>query len=505
MMEYLRTHEMDVQNAKAALIAIDFVFRAYVDSEKIHGVHFTPGFSYIEHSTNYYQIMPDENIIAVARKVLNDYLSDESSLTKMIAEHKRIAGEIDRLWQENQPLTKLSNQEIMARYDELVSLGRQWWLYGVIGEDKGRIIDEDIVPVFMKSHGLSKSQATHVISTLSHPEEQSAFSQERKDFFAIVLIVLRQPTLKQAMQSLNYNELKQDTDLFEAVKSYIEKYFYQNTDFSDRKVLTFESVIEDIKKVISESTVDSVQKNIDEINGVVQRIHGDKVKIGDMQLTEEEQKLLRYTALAISWLDRRKVDMMKQFFYLFCVVHEMADRINLAYDKAAILAVDEFRAAFLGKRIVDEKEFEKRSEQFMTLHVTDEPLRLFYGDTAKKMFELVQKQGMNEKTIKGSVASRGTSGEKIVSGKVRIVIDPLKDEFNDGEILVTSMTRIEFVPLMKKAKAIVTNEGGIACHAAIVSRELGVPCIIGTRRATRVLKNGDRVELDMESGEIRII
>ncbi len=80
-----------------------------------------------------------------------------------------------------------------------------------------------------------------------------------------------------------------------------------------------------------------------------------------------------------------------------------------------------------------------------------------------------------------------------------------KEEFEKEEILVTSMTRIEFVPLMRKAKAIITDEGGIACHAAIISRELGIPCIIGTKNATRTLKTGNTVELDLKTGIIKVI
>jgi pyruvate,water dikinase len=101
------------------------------------------------------------------------------------------------------------------------------------------------------------------------------------------------------------------------------------------------------------------------------------------------------------------------------------------------------------------------------------------------------------------VASKGKE-KKTIKGIVRIVKDPSKDPFREGEILVTSMTRIEFVPLMKKAKAIITDEGGIACHAAIVSRELGVPCVIGTKNATKILKDGDLIELDIEKGIVKI-
>ena len=70
------------------------------------------------------------------------------------------------------------------------------------------------------------------------------------------------------------------------------------------------------------------------------------------------------------------------------------------------------------------------------------------------------------------------------------------------DILVTSMTRPEFVPIMKMAAGIVTDEGGLTCHAAIVSRELGIPCIVGTQIATRSLKDGDRVEVNANHGLI---
>ena len=94
----------------------------------------------------------------------------------------------------------------------------------------------------------------------------------------------------------------------------------------------------------------------------------------------------------------------------------------------------------------------------------------------------------------------------MVTGKVRIVIKGEDfSKFMNGEILVTNMTRPEFVPLIKKSIAIITDEGGITCHAAIVSRELKKPCIIGTKNATKVLKDGDVVEVDANNGVVKII
>ena len=78
-------------------------------------------------------------------------------------------------------------------------------------------------------------------------------------------------------------------------------------------------------------------------------------------------------------------------------------------------------------------------------------------------------------------------------------------KFEQGDILVASMTRPELVPAMKKAAAVITDEGGITCHAAIVSRELGIPCIIGTKIATKVLNDGDLVEIKGTHGLIIVL
>jgi len=74
---------------------------------------------------------------------------------------------------------------------------------------------------------------------------------------------------------------------------------------------------------------------------------------------------------------------------------------------------------------------------------------------------------------------------------------------NDGDILVSKMTDPEIVAAMKKAGAIITDSGGITCHAAIVSRELGIPCVISTKFATKLFEDGDRVEVDADKGIIK--
>ena len=78
-------------------------------------------------------------------------------------------------------------------------------------------------------------------------------------------------------------------------------------------------------------------------------------------------------------------------------------------------------------------------------------------------------------------------------------------KMNDGDILVSIATDPDIVPAMKKAAAFVTEQGGVTSHAAIVAREMGKPCVIGTKIATRVLKDGDYVEVDATKGVVKII
>ncbi len=106
---------------------------------------------------------------------------------------------------------------------------------------------------------------------------------------------------------------------------------------------------------------------------------------------------------------------------------------------------------------------------------------------------------MKQKIIlKGIPASAGA-----VSGKVKVVLDPSQNsKMRKGDILVIEMTNPLFIPAIQKAKAIVTDTGGLLCHAAIVSRELKIPCIVNTKIATQVLKDDDLVEVNANKGVV---
>ncbi len=112
--------------------------------------------------------------------------------------------------------------------------------------------------------------------------------------------------------------------------------------------------------------------------------------------------------------------------------------------------------------------------------------------------KMEESEGLGEVLVKGLGASPGRGSGKVVKVETVDEISKVKE----GDVMVTTMTNPDMVPAMKRASAIVTDEGGRTSHAAIVSRELGIPCIVGTDEATKVLESGKIITVDGEKGTV---
>ena len=129
-----------------------------------------------------------------------------------------------------------------------------------------------------------------------------------------------------------------------------------------------------------------------------------------------------------------------------------------------------------------------------------------YTDLTKKIFAEKNNLWFNNKLNKNKIIKGETGFSGNVKGIAKVIYqEDQMGKIKKGDILISPMTTPNFLPAIKKASAIVTDEGGITCHAAIVSRELKIPCIIGTNNATIILKDGDLIEIDAEKGIVKIL
>ncbi|OGZ26712.1 MAG: hypothetical protein A2365_02330 [Candidatus Nealsonbacteria bacterium RIFOXYB1_FULL_40_15] len=187
-------------------------------------------------------------------------------------------------------------------------------------------------------------------------------------------------------------------------------------------------------------------------------------------------------------------------YYIKNTFKEIAKRLELTLDQVLFLNEIEIEGMLKGNTKISSQELDKRKND--SVYYCDEDK--IYIITDKEQLNKIDKfLNKNEKTKE--LEGLGVSAGKC-SGKVRIILSNSDfSKFKKGEILVTSATRPDFIPIIQKASAIITDEGGMLSHAAIVSRELKKPCIVGTLKATKVLKDGDVIEVDANNGIIKII
>ncbi|MFH0971104.1 MAG: PEP-utilizing enzyme, partial [Candidatus Micrarchaeota archaeon] len=197
----------------------------------------------------------------------------------------------------------------------------------------------------------------------------------------------------------------------------------------------------------------------------------------------------------------REFEFIEGFYNEWPVLKELGRRCGLTNLESMFIMPEEYGEALKNpekfRKIAQERRecglamIENGKFSFLTGKAAEERIR--------KMEFAHEKVEAGVSELKGMPACAGTA-----KGTVKI-INTAKDmhKMKEGDILISAATSPDLVPAMKKAAAIITNEGGITCHAAIVSRELKIPCVVGVRNANKILKDGDEIDVDANRGLIR--
>jgi phosphohistidine swiveling domain-containing protein len=216
-----------------------------------------------------------------------------------------------------------------------------------------------------------------------------------------------------------------------------------------------------------------------------------------------DREIVKYARLAqqASFIqDRRKALSWLATDYIVELYRVLAKFLGISLEQSLYILWDEFdRALGDKKKLLIEIAKRQRS---CRLRIMGDRTTISTADVGQ-IFSVFEKEytKASNREIKGTVAYAGQ-----VTGRVQIVANGRQiNSFKPGRILVALMTSPDYILAMKRAKAIVTDDGGLTCHAAIVARELKKPCIVGTRNATRLLHDGDLVEVDANQGKVKII
>lgn len=292
-------------------------------------------------------------------------------------------------------------------------------------------------------------------------------------------------------------------DLNEALKVHQHKYQwlacynFDEAEFSPDDFKKRLAVLEGLTLTELQSRTKNVigKLNRDEIlfQRVVNKLDLPKTLLSKVKLLREFVFLRTY-----------RIEMNSQSnFYLKPFLREISKRGDISIRQLTMMLSDEIRSMLLDGKVPDSVNFSDRNKSAV-FWLDNAKYHYAFGTQAKAIIssQIVNPKPDNQAVkISGTTASHGDT----VRGKVRLLNKNNMNELKKGEILVTTMTSPEFVPAMHKAAAIVTDEGGVLCHAAIVAREMNIPCIISTQVATKILHNGDLVEVNTKDGYIKIL
>ena len=311
-------------------------------------------------------------------------------------------------------------------------------------------------------------------------EKQILFSMEkcgldRKDLFE--LISVQEPTRTQ-MAVIDFKKYKNGKF---SLSKYLKKYWYFDGSWVGGELLT--------KKMLTNDFL----PNPVHTNYKVRRILQKEL---ETVLDESTKKLVNLLRVFTLWREERKayVQMLSVIYAKIgkkVSKEEKVDYIDIQWSRP-----DEIRQLKIDSVFAKER---RKNSVFLIAPKFEVP-RLLVGKETKKITKEFVSVNRNSH-IYGSIACQG-----VVVGRARVVLKEHQfGKFQKGEVLITTSTRPEFVPIMSMASAIITDEGGLTSHAAIIARELRIPCIIGTKHATEIFSDGDLVKVDADKGVISIV
>lgn len=281
--------------------------------------------------------------------------------------------------------------------------------------------------------------------------------------------------------------------------TYLEKYDFMDMQYYAGRPLLPKELFTRIKEVVDgvEDRIARIEQDRKDSEAELKRVSN------ELKLTPELRSLVG-SVQEIHFLRQYRADaLFKAGRDVMELLTAIAERLNTTYDSIIMLAHEEIATSIIkGRLTVSKRIINARQEGYAILWV-NQRRSIITGNKFTKELALFPAEKKEVKELQGNIASRGT-----YQGPVTIVT--LHEEISKvqpGDVLVSPMTDPYFVPAMVRAGAIITDEGGILSHAAIISREFGIPCIVGTGIATSVLKDGVIVQVDAsgEKGRVRII
>ncbi|MHB8871284.1 MAG: PEP-utilizing enzyme [Candidatus Doudnabacteria bacterium] len=476
--------ETNVNYYAWAMIADGFLFLPHI--EKYLGAKVKLGLQVIKDESGQYGFDID-NWFDLGRRFMHRLEDNRLDVKRLYIEHVKAYKKIMNLCSviQKEDLTKIPTQKIgkwlkdlWQPYLDINSVG----FVPVVSDFEHNYLTNKLISI-LRTHDVGEDKVQLLLSELITPTKINLFWKEKKEL------------LELAKKFKSLRIAKESSDF----KKHINKYAWLNYGYQG-PVGTEKDFTESLERIFNNR--ESVVKQLEEHKkyfGVLSKRQNLNIK--KLKLNKNEKKLFS-VAKDFVYLKGYRVEARHNFSYTSDLLfNELTKRFKLHPKIFRFCTRKEITRVIRGKT-VDKKAILKRIKH--TIESVENKKRVFYTPKEAKrlLSRVVQKEQFLESTsLKGQTAFPG-----LVRGKVKIV-HSTKDlsKVQHGDILIAITTNPDFMSAMHRALAFVTDVGGITSHAAIVAREMKKPCVIGTKFATKILKDNDIVEVDANKGIVNII
>ncbi len=294
--------------------------------------------------------------------------------------------------------------------------------------------------------------------------------------------------------------------LNENVKKMIDKHLNKYSYLQVRWMIGEKSSFDDVVKRLINLINEDIEKKLRELKNSQRNIKKESDEICQLyNLTKEEKEFVSVVKEYVFIRTYRTDILNESYNSMENILNEVGKRFGINYKDLLYLTIFEIVEGLKNIKNLQRDKILIRKKEEWAFFRDGENLRVIEGRNAiikeAKKYGIAPEDYKNIKEINGSSAWKG-----IVKGKAKIVLSPEDlQKVQKNDILLAVMTFPSYISAMEKASAFVTDEGGILCHAAIVSREMKKPCVIATKSATKIFKDNDLIEVDADKGIVRII
>jgi phosphohistidine swiveling domain-containing protein len=330
--------------------------------------------------------------------------------------------------------------------------------------------------------------------------------------------------------------LNEDAEFTTLADQHVARYFWKQSNYLRGLLYDRKSCVEEVLKALQSAeaeTAKDLKSQSDEAHRTRQSLLASRSELLSSVSDYHRRLILLGDEFGSGMADRRKKTMLRSLTALETLAQAIAKAAGIERDEIGMLMPEEV-PSFCERPEVFKERLSSRRDGFLLI---ESPFPLLSNEF-NSLAEVVVQQGAvrvpprqgptyveaeqianvfaeldanlrimhtrdDDAELSGDVAF--SDSHRSVVGRARIVRNPAVDRFEPGEILIATSTTPDFMAQIRVAKAIVTDQGGMATHAALASRELKIPCIVGTAVGTLKIKSGAMIELDLQTGHVRVV